>query len=80
MESDPVCGMTVDEATARSAERDGQTFYFCSEHCRRKFLNSESKENPQSAHDHNGHGLKPASAGSVTREIYLPDAPGSAER
>ena len=30
--------MTVDEATALSAERNGQTFYFCSEHCRRKFL------------------------------------------
>jgi P-type Cu+ transporter len=38
MAIDPICGMTVDEATARSAERDGQTFYFCSEHCRHKLL------------------------------------------
>jgi len=38
MAKDPICGMTVDEATALSAERDGQTFYFCSEHCRKKFL------------------------------------------
>lgn len=38
MTKDPICGMTVDEATALSAERNGQTFYFCSEHCRRKFL------------------------------------------
>jgi Cu+-exporting ATPase len=30
--------MAVDEATALSAERDGQKFYFCSEHCRQKFL------------------------------------------
>ncbi|CAN5718580.1 hypothetical protein BH11VER1_BH11VER1_38860 [soil metagenome] len=30
--------MTVDEATAIHAERDGKTFYFCSEHCREKFL------------------------------------------
>jgi len=30
--------MQVDEATARSATRDGETFYFCGEHCRRKFL------------------------------------------
>jgi Cu+-exporting ATPase len=30
--------MTVDEATALRAEREGKTFYFCSEHCRRKFL------------------------------------------
>ncbi len=27
---DPICGMTVDEKTARRAERDGKTFYFCS--------------------------------------------------
>jgi P-type Cu+ transporter len=38
MAIDPICGMTVDERTAISAERDGLTFYFCAEHCRRKFL------------------------------------------
>ncbi|MBI3427932.1 MAG: heavy metal translocating P-type ATPase [Acidobacteria bacterium] len=38
MTKDPICGMTVDEATALHAERDGQTFYFCSDHCRTKFL------------------------------------------
>ena len=37
---DPICGMTVDEATAIHAERDGKTFYFCSDHCRQKFLSS----------------------------------------
>ncbi len=30
--------MTVNEATALHAKRDGETFYFCSEHCRKKFL------------------------------------------
>ena len=38
MAIDPICGMTVDERTAISAERDGETFYFCCEHCQRKFL------------------------------------------
>lgn len=38
MAIDPICNMTVDEATARNAERDGTTLYFCSEHCRQKFL------------------------------------------
>ena len=38
MAIDPICGMTVDERTAISTERDGQTFYFCCEHCRRKFV------------------------------------------
>jgi Cu+-exporting ATPase len=35
---DPICGMTVDPATALHAAQDGETFYFCSEHCRKKFL------------------------------------------
>ena len=35
---DPICGMTVDEASALHVERDGKTFYFCSDHCRQKFL------------------------------------------
>jgi Cu+-exporting ATPase len=35
---DPICGMTVSEGTALRAERDGETFYFCCEGCRRKFL------------------------------------------
>ena len=30
--------MTVEEKTARSAVRDGVTYYFCAEGCRRKFL------------------------------------------
>jgi P-type Cu+ transporter len=38
MSKDPICGMTVDEATALRAERNEQMVYFCSEHCRRKFL------------------------------------------
>ena len=40
MAIDPICGMTVDEASALHAERDGQTFYFCSDHCRQKFLSA----------------------------------------
>jgi len=38
MTKDPICGMAVDEATALRAERDGQAFYFFSEHCRKRFL------------------------------------------
>ena len=34
---DPVCGMSVDRAKAPSVERDGRTYYFCSEHCRHEF-------------------------------------------
>ena len=35
--TDPVCGMKVDRAKALTAERDGRTFHFCSEHCRSEF-------------------------------------------
>ena len=34
---DPVCGMTVDPATAISHTRGQETFYFCSRHCHDKF-------------------------------------------
>lgn len=40
MAMDPICGMTVNEASALRAERDGQTFYFCGDHCRQKFLST----------------------------------------
>ena len=44
---DPICGMTVDEATALNAERDGKTFYFCSDHCRQKFLSAPAGVKPE---------------------------------
>src|SRR5215469_12339095 len=35
---DPVCGMQVETANAGArSERDGQTFWFCSDHCRHRF-------------------------------------------
>ncbi len=44
---DPICGMTVEKATGLSGVKDGQTYFFCSEHCRRKFLGTEPPR-PQS--------------------------------
>ena len=37
--TDPVCGMAVDPATAKSAEHEGTTFRFCSPGCRKAFTN-----------------------------------------
>jgi YHS domain-containing protein len=34
---DPVCGMTVEKATALKSEREGQTYYFCSQTCLHTF-------------------------------------------
>ncbi len=35
---DPVCGMTVKTSTHLKVERNDETFYFCGEGCRHKFL------------------------------------------
>lgn len=40
-EIDPVCGMSVDPKTGISSVKDGRTWYFCSEHCRAKFMGEE---------------------------------------
>ena len=50
---DPICGMTVDTATALSTERDGETFYFCSQYCLEKF-NSEQAETKSCCGGSNG--------------------------
>lgn len=47
MTKDPICGMTVDEGTALRVERDGKTFYFCSDHCRQKFLSTPTVAKPE---------------------------------
>jgi len=43
---DPICGMTVDAATALHVEREGKTFYFCGEPCRAKFLSTPAADKP----------------------------------
>lgn len=47
--TDPVCGMKVDRARALTAERDGRTFYFCSDGCRARFLSTPERFGPASA-------------------------------
>lgn len=38
VEKDPVCGMFVAREAAVIQEKGGETYYFCSEECRDKFL------------------------------------------
>lgn len=53
MAIDPICGMQVDETTELTADRDGQTFYFCSNHCLQKFIDGEKvDEKPSCCHGH----------------------------
>ncbi len=41
MAIDPVCGMKVDESSGLKLEKDGDRFFFCSSHCRDKFVARE---------------------------------------
>jgi uncharacterized protein len=52
--TDPVCGMTVDRARAVTLEADGETLYFCSEHCRHVYAGGahEHGADPAPAHSH----------------------------
>ncbi len=54
--------MTVDEATALHAERAGQSFYFCSDLCRTKFL-SQSAPAKVEGKCHGGNGEHPDHGG-----------------
>ena len=41
MTRDPICGMPLDEKTGFKTEVRGRTYYFCSEYCKRAFLEGE---------------------------------------
>jgi len=41
--TDPVCGMSVDPATAVSTSHDGENYYFCREGCRDKFTSDPER-------------------------------------
>lgn len=40
MHKDPICDMDVEENTPFKTQKDGQVYYFCSAHCKDKFLSS----------------------------------------
>lgn len=64
---DPICHMEVDEASALHETIDQQTWYFCSEGCRNKFIaqqtdaeNEPVSNSHGSCHDHSHHEEKHA--------------------
>lgn len=59
---DPVCKMTVDTATSKSAVHDGRVYYFCSPDCRDKFeaspgayVTGAAAPAPTTEHRHESH-------------------------
>jgi Cu+-exporting ATPase len=67
MAIDPICGMTVDERSALSAERDGKTHYFCSEHCRKKFVEGSAR-----SHAPRGNAIDGRSRGEIAEGENVP--------
>jgi len=41
MPTDPICGMEVAPSSPLQADRDGETYFFCSERCRERFLEKD---------------------------------------
>lgn len=43
--TDPICGMSVDKNKAQfSSVNKGKTFYFCSENCKKIFVQDNKKQ------------------------------------
>jgi len=82
MANDPVCGMTVDEKSAKhTREHEGSKYYFCSEHCAAKFEANPggyikgSGHTHDHAHDHtHGH---VHSAGAGRAHVHKAETSGS---
>lgn len=62
MPKDPVCGMEVDKNTAIRLDKDGKTYFFCSNNCKNKFLSQNKTktygtkhEEHHAHHDHSQH-------------------------
>ncbi|HUW23640.1 MAG TPA: heavy metal translocating P-type ATPase [bacterium] len=58
MLKDPVCGMEVNPQDAIKLEKDGKTFYFCSEHCKNKFLGKDEMKIDHKMHAAHKHAEK----------------------
>jgi Cu+-exporting ATPase len=91
MAKDPICGMTVEESSPLRAERDGRTYYFCSEHCRKKFVGQaqpvkstplapaskggDSASHAELNYSHHDHGVVTVKP-SLAAKYFCPMCPG----
>ena len=71
MPKDPVCGMEVKEKRGVKLEKDGKTFYFCSTHCRDKFLSMGTKTMEHVGHSAGtSHGIASHSMGHFHHDMH----------
>jgi Cu+-exporting ATPase len=63
---DPVCGMSVDPATARHrASHDGHDVFFCSARCKERFAQDPGAFGRAPAHGHPAHAPTAAASGTI---------------
>lgn len=71
---DPVCGMMVDPATAKyRAQLADETYFFCSEGCRKKFMSDPQTYTSAGTHDmetHRHHAPSPKTVPAADDAIY----------
>jgi Cu+-exporting ATPase len=67
---DPVCGMSVEPRTAQNrVEHEGTTVYFCSHHCRAKFVAEPAKYMSRDTPEGTPVAVQALSSGPSTREV-----------
>lgn len=73
---DPICHMEVDESTALHETADNQTWYFCSQSCRDKFLAQQETPSTTPVHEseacHHDGSHEQAHASMVKEQVSLP--------
>jgi membrane fusion protein, copper/silver efflux system len=79
-ETDPICGMDVDPSKAKAAGRTstyrGETYYFCSDQCKRQFDASPEKHARQAASQPAGLSNAPAPPAAPPPQEARPPAAG----
>ena len=78
MAIDPICGMQVDEQTALSAEHNDQTYYFCCDHCRQKFVAQHAGATAVHAHA-GGHASSTHEGHAAAPEVFSIGMPGETD-
>ena len=79
MAIDPICGMTVDENSSLTSTQNGETYYFCCEHCLSKFsgdredreLTTTGSHSEPNACCHEAESTVDASAATTSKSKYI---------
>lgn len=77
---DPVCGMTVDPASAASATHQGDAYYFCCASCKTKFEADPTGVLDRFSQRASGGQLDRCDSGGMVHQIGMPGASSPASR